>query len=142
MIGLSITAIGQRPIKECIEIYYQLQQSLGLDYLELAIGSNCELNQIPKDIPLVIHNRCLYDNGKRLPFSLIQPATWASYKNQLCDRTVLALSVHPPRSSITWLTGVSGPYIGQGTVLQGGTLHAISFTCPSRRKITFLIASN
>jgi len=97
MIGLSITAIGQRPIKECIEIYYQLQQSLGLDYLELAIGSNCELNQIPKDIPLVIHNRCLYDNGKRLPFSLIHSETWENYKNQLCDRTVLALSVHSPK---------------------------------------------
>ena len=95
MIGLSITAIGQRPIKECIEIYYQLQQSLGLDYLELAIGSNCELNQIPEDIPLVIHNRCLFQNGKRLPFSLIQPETWADYRNSLRDRPVLALSLHP-----------------------------------------------
>ena len=97
MKGLSITAIGQRPIKECIEIYYQLQQPLGLDYLELAIGSNCELSQIPENIPLVIHNRCLYQHGKRLPFSLIQSETWADYRSSLSDRKVLALSIHPPK---------------------------------------------
>jgi len=97
MIGLSITAIGQRPIKECIEIYYQLQQPLGLNYLELAIGSNCELSQIPEDIPLVVHNCCLDQNGRRLPFSLIQPDTWANYRSSLRDRQVLALTVHPPK---------------------------------------------
>lgn len=96
-LGLSITAIGQRPIEECVAIYYQLQQPLGLNYLELAIGSNCELSRIPADIPLVIHDRCLYENGKRLPFSLLKPETWTNYKALLRDRVVFALSVHPPK---------------------------------------------
>ncbi len=97
MKGLSVTAIGQRPIEECVDIFYQLQQLLNLDYLELAIASNCDLNQIPASIPVVIHDRCLYEKGRRLPFSLMQPETWARYKILLGDHQVLALSVHPPK---------------------------------------------
>lgn len=97
MKGLSITAIGQRPIQECISIYRQLEEPLGLQYLELAVGANCELTKIPKDIPLVIHNRCLYQDGMWLPFSLLNSSTWDAYKTLLNGRNVLALSIHPPK---------------------------------------------
>jgi hypothetical protein len=75
------------------EIYYQLQQSLGLNYLELAIGSNCELNQILKTLSAP---QSLFISEWHLPFSLIHSETWKTTKN-LSDRTVLGLSVHPPK---------------------------------------------
>ena len=38
MIGLSMTAIGQRPLPECLAIYEELKGELSLDYLELAVA--------------------------------------------------------------------------------------------------------
>lgn len=97
MRGLSITAIGLRPIEECIAIYRMLQVPLGLDYLELAIGSNCDPNRIPTDIPIVLHDRCLVSSGRRLPFSLLCEETWVPYIRFVEERKVLGMSVHPPK---------------------------------------------
>ncbi len=61
MKGLSITAIGMRNITDCFNIFHTLKQPLKLDFLELAIGSNCDINFDYQDIPLVLHDSCLYD---------------------------------------------------------------------------------
>ncbi|MCU0553133.1 MAG: hypothetical protein MUC48_27705 [Leptolyngbya sp. Prado105] len=97
MIGLSTTAIGMRPIESAIEIYYQLQDPLRLEYLELAIGTYNDLSVIPPEIPIVIHDRALYQGNQRLPFSLMQPRSWMAYRALIQQRLVLALSIHPPR---------------------------------------------
>lgn len=104
MLGLSITAIGARPLQECLNIYQQLQPKLQLDFLELAVGSRCDLTQIPQDIPLVLHNRCLFEELIKLPFSLAEPDTWQDYMNRLSDRNVKMISVHPPKRSEITLT--------------------------------------
>ena len=103
MIGLSTTAIGMRPIEECIQIFRTLQPHLSLDFLELAIGTNCDLSLIPPGIPLLLHDRCLSDKRGRIPFSLLATETWAPYGACAKDRNVLAMSVHPPlRRGIPW----------------------------------------
>jgi hypothetical protein len=95
--GLSITAIGQRELSECLEIYEELKAPLSLEYLELAVGTRCDLRFIPKDIALVIHDRCLYEGAHKLPFSLAHPDTWQGYKERSRDRNILLLSMHPPK---------------------------------------------
>ncbi|ACB54301.1 hypothetical protein cce_4955 [Crocosphaera subtropica ATCC 51142] len=103
MKGLSVTAIGARPLDECLNIFETLKESLGLDFLELAVGSRCDLSKIPKEIPLVIHHRCLFDGLYKLPFSLAQPETWEEYRQRLRDRNVKMISIHPPmRKEITF----------------------------------------
>jgi len=97
MIGLSTTAIGMRPLESAIEIYHELQAPLGLEYLELAIGTCNTLNKIPSEIPLVIHDRALYQGNQRLPFSMMEPDTWVDYRSIIQQRSVIAMSVHPPR---------------------------------------------
>ncbi len=96
MKGLSVTAIGARPLEDCLNIFETLKEPLELDFLELAVGSRCDLSKIPKNIPLVIHHRCLFDGLYKLPFSLGQPKTWEAYKQRLSDRKVELVSVHPP----------------------------------------------
>jgi len=99
MIGLSLTAIGQRALPECLAIYEQLKRPLSLDYLELAVGTRCDLSLIPTDTPLVLHDRCLYEGAHKLPFSLAAPETWEGYRQRLVGRDVRLLSVHPPLRS-------------------------------------------
>ncbi|WP_107666820.1 hypothetical protein [Cyanothece sp. BG0011] len=96
MKGLSVTAIGARPLEECLNIFETLKDPLGLDFLELAVGSRCDLSKIPKDSPLVIHHRCLFDGLYKLPFSLAHPETWEEYRHRLRDRNVKMISIHPP----------------------------------------------
>jgi hypothetical protein len=72
MIGLSMTAIGQRPLPECLAIYEQLKGLLSLDYLELAVGTRCDLSLIPTDIPLALHARCLSVTYESLPVRFAQ----------------------------------------------------------------------
>lgn len=104
MKGLSITAIGARPLEDCLNIFESLFETLALDFLELAVGSRCDLSKIPKDIPLVIHHRCLFDGLYKLPFSLAQPDTWGEYKERLSDRKVHLVSIHPPmKKEITFV---------------------------------------
>ena len=59
MLGLSITAIGLRPFAECVDIFQKLQEPLQLDFLELAIGSNCCTDFDYSGITLILHDPCL-----------------------------------------------------------------------------------
>jgi hypothetical protein len=106
MIGLSLTAIGQRTLTECLAIYEQIKGPLSLDYLELAVGTRCDLSLIPTDIPLVLHDRCLYEGAHKLPFSLAAPESWEGYRQCLVGRDVRFLSVHPPRRCDLSLDGI------------------------------------
>lgn len=96
MKGLSTTAIGLRSLPEALQIYGQLKGELDLNYLELAVGVKNDLAEIPHDIPLVIHDRALYEGHCRIPFSLMDRSTWPKYRELLRDRNVLGLSIHPP----------------------------------------------
>jgi sugar phosphate isomerase/epimerase len=106
MIGLSMTAIGQRPLSECLEIYEALKGELSLDYLELAVGTRCNLSLIPTDIPLFLHDRCLYEGAHKLPFALAEPESWEGYRQRIASRDVRLLSVHPPLRSEMSLDGI------------------------------------
>lgn len=106
MIGLSMTAIGHRPLPECLEIYGALKGQLALDFLELAVGTRCDLALIPTDIPLVLHDRCLYEGAHKLPFSIAEPDSWHGYRQRIISRDVRLLSVHPPLRSEMSLDGI------------------------------------
>lgn len=95
MIGLSTTAIGARPFKECLEIYYRLQSSLKLEYLELAIGSKAVVTEIPNDLPIVIHNDWVYSSDRvRWQLSLDADENWGYYKDLVRTHNILAFSFH------------------------------------------------
>jgi hypothetical protein len=96
MLGLSITAIGLRPLADCIDIFQTLQPELGLDFLELAIGSPCPVNFPYPDVPLVLHDHCLYDRGMRLRLDPLRPKSWKPYADFIATHTVQAVSLHPP----------------------------------------------
>lgn len=96
MIGLSITAIGMRPISECLEIFQTIQKPLKLDYLELAIGSYNPVDFDYSSIPLILHDSCLYKEGLRLRLDLLSPKTWQTYAAFIASHDVIALSLHPP----------------------------------------------
>lgn len=96
MKGLSITAIGLRSIEECLQIFHTLQQPLCLNYLELAIGSKCDVNLNYDRLPLILHNSCLYERHLRLKIDSLQPETWYPYAKFIEDNSVLAVSLHPP----------------------------------------------
>lgn len=96
MIDLSVTAIGQRTLAECLAIYEELKPSLSLEFLELAIGTRCDLSLIPAHIPLIVHHRCLYEGSHKLPFSLAAKETWKGYQERVTSRDVRLLSIHPP----------------------------------------------
>jgi hypothetical protein len=106
MIGLSMTAIGQRPLPECLEIYEALKGQLSLDFLELAVGTRCDLSLVPPDIPLVLHDRCLYEGAHKLPFALAAPESWEGYRQRIAGRDVRLLSLHPPLRSEMSLDGI------------------------------------
>lgn len=106
MIGLSTTAIGQRPLSECLAIYEKLKAELSLDYLELAVGTRCDLSLIPPDIPLALHDRCLYDGSYKIPFSIAEPESWEEYRQHIIGRDVRIFSVHPPRRGELSLDGL------------------------------------
>jgi len=106
MIGLSLTAIGQRALPECLEIYEALKGQLALDFIELAVGTRCDLSLIPTDIPLFLHDRCLYEGAHKLPFALAAPESWEGYRQRIASRDVRLLSVHPPLRSEMSLDGI------------------------------------
>ncbi len=102
MQGLSTTAIGHRPLGECIDIYRHLESELKLEYLELAVGTCNSLDIIP-DMKLVLHDRCLFSNKRRIPFSLLRHSTWQKYKQVIEGKEVVLLSIHPPeRKMCSW----------------------------------------
>ncbi|MEM8676131.1 MAG: hypothetical protein AAGF83_20020 [Cyanobacteria bacterium P01_G01_bin.67] len=96
MKGLSITAIGLRSFGECMDIFHTLKSPLELDYLELAIGSKCELDSQYQDLPLILHDSCLYDRYLRCRLDPLQSRTWKPYITFIANHNVLAVSLHPP----------------------------------------------
>jgi hypothetical protein len=98
MLGLSISAIGMRPIEKCLEIFDRFTPSLQLEYLELAIGSNCRIDFPYPNIPLILHDSCLYEKNHRQLLKLSQPATWSIYADFIQhNQHVVAVSIHAPR---------------------------------------------
>ncbi|MBE9114706.1 hypothetical protein IQ249_02230 [Lusitaniella coriacea LEGE 07157] len=97
MLGLSITAIGLRPFEDCLNIFQTLQEPLHLDFLELAIGSQCPVEFDYPNIPLILHNSCLYRKNFRLRLNLLRPKTWQAYADFIANHDVRAVSLHPPR---------------------------------------------
>ena len=96
MLGLSITAIGLRPIQDCLAIFDQLQQPMQLEFLELAIGSHCATELTYPNVPLILHDSCLYHQGYRRRLLLNQPRSWAIYTEFVATHPVAALSLHAP----------------------------------------------
>ncbi|MBE9010965.1 hypothetical protein IQ250_12175 [Pseudanabaenaceae cyanobacterium LEGE 13415] len=96
MLGLSITAIGLRPLSDCLTIFDQLRQPLQLDFLELAIGSPCEMDANYPNVPLILHDSCLYRNGFRCRLMLNQPRSWKPYAEFVETHEVAALTLHAP----------------------------------------------
>ncbi len=98
MLGLSISAIGMRPIAECLEIFKLFTPSLHLEYLELAIGSNCRIDYSYSNIPLILHDSCLYEKNHRQLLKLFKPETWSIYADFIQqNQHVVAVSIHAPR---------------------------------------------
>ena len=96
MKGLSITAIGLRSFTDCLDIFHTLRKPLELNFLELAIGSDCDVNYNYQDIPLVIHDSCLYEYHYRYKLNSLQPKTWKPYADFIEQHNVVAVSLHPP----------------------------------------------
>jgi hypothetical protein len=97
MLGLSISAIGIRPIEECSELFDLFTPSLQLEYLELAIGSNCRIDFDYPNIPLILHDSCLYEKNHRQLLKLSKPETWSIYADFIQqNQHVLAVSIHAP----------------------------------------------
>jgi hypothetical protein len=98
MLGLSISAIGIHPIAECVEIFEAFKPALQLEYLELAIGSNCRIDYLYPNIPLILHDSCLYDRNHRQILKLSRPETWSVYADFIQQhQNVIAVSIHAPR---------------------------------------------
>jgi len=95
MLGLSISAIGLRPITECLTIYNTIKNPLNLKFLELAVGSNCRVD-LDYKTPLIIHDSCLYKGHNRLDFSLFNKDSWRTYKLFIEGNDVLCFTVHAP----------------------------------------------
>lgn len=96
MLGLSITAIGLRPMSDCLTIFEELRQPLQLDFLELAIGSPCNTDYDYPNVPIILHDSCLYHNGFRRRLLLNEPRSWKVYADFAATHNVAALSLHAP----------------------------------------------
>jgi hypothetical protein len=97
-LGLSISAIGIRPIAECLDIFDTLVDPLQLDYLELAIGSNCSIDYPYPNVPLILHDSCLYRGNHRQFLKLFKPETWSVYADFIQQhQNVVAIAIHAPR---------------------------------------------
>jgi hypothetical protein len=80
-----------------MEIFYKLQQPLNLDFLELAIGTTCPIDYPYPEVPLLLHDACLYSpEGIRLRLDLQRPCSWQAYADFVEQHSVLALSIHAP----------------------------------------------
>ena len=96
MLELGITAIGLRPIKQCLDIFQTLRAPLQLQFLELAIGSPCGMEIDYGDTPLILHDSCLYQQRMRLRLNPLQPKSWQPYAAFIAEHNVQAVSLHPP----------------------------------------------
>lgn len=91
-----MTAIGLRPLTECLDIFDRLRQPLELEFLELAIGTPCPTDAIYPDVPLILHDSCLYRDGIRQRLNLYEPRSWQIYAEFAATHHVAALSLHAP----------------------------------------------
>ncbi|MGL5076508.1 MAG: hypothetical protein ACRDBG_11890 [Waterburya sp.] len=96
MLGLSITAIGLRPLEECKRIFQTLQKPMQLEFLELAIGSPCHVDFDYPPVPLILHDSCLYENRIRQKLDPFRPQTWNIYTKFIASHDVRAVSLHAP----------------------------------------------
>ena len=99
--GLSCTGIGMRPIETCVQIYHKLQQDLMVNYFELAIGTHITTD-IKFEMPLVLHDRCLYvnenDRHRRLDYLKYLDDVYTI--QEFCKlNDVRAISLHPENKS-------------------------------------------
>jgi hypothetical protein len=110
-VGLSLTAIGMRPLRDALAIADQLRAPLGLDFLELGIGVSCHVNDDYGTWPLVLHDSCLSagnpDRSLRCHFDLLDTATWPVYRAFVASHQVEAMSVHAPLRTRTSAAGLS-----------------------------------
>jgi hypothetical protein len=85
-----------RSLDHCLEIFQTLKQPLQLQFLELAIGSPCVVEADYGDIPLILHDACLYQERMRLRLSPLSPRSWQPYAAFIAEHDVRAVSLHPP----------------------------------------------
>ena len=97
MKGLSITAIGRRPIEECVSIYYELTDKLGVEYLQLAVGSKCNVEYLDGlNTPFTLHDSCLYEGDSRMFVSLLEDTNYDRYKESIDRHYISYMGIHPP----------------------------------------------
>lgn len=96
MIGLSLSAIGGRPLSECLSIAESLAAPLGSQFLELAVGVDCHVAECFGGWPLVLHDNCLRDDSGRRRLDPLNESTWPLYRDFIEANDVLAVGVHAP----------------------------------------------
>ena len=96
MIALSLTAIGMRPLCECLEIAEALRDPLQLNAVELAFGVECDVQDDYGSWPLIVHDSCLSADQRRLRLDPLIPSTWRPYRDFVDRNDVRLVSVHPP----------------------------------------------
>ncbi len=96
MIGLSLTAIGQRTLDESLTIEKSLREALGIQFLELAVGVECPVWADYGERPLVLHDSCLRDERGRRRLDPLTRSTWETYRRFIEANDVLAVGVHAP----------------------------------------------
>ncbi len=96
MIGLSLSAIGKRPLADCLTIAAELAPTLPVEFIELAIGVDCFVADDYRGWPLVLHDNCLRNETGRLRLDPLQPRTWTRYQSFAETQNVVAIGVHAP----------------------------------------------
>lgn len=97
MITLSCTAIGLRPIDECLSIYLNLQDSLNIRGLELAVGCLVDINyKFESNLSIYLHDKCLYklDKGIKKRLDFLNPNTHDDIAYFVSKNNVKAISYH------------------------------------------------
>ena len=93
-IGLSTTAIGGRPFQEALEIYYKLEEPLGLDFIELGVGVLTEVTEV--NLPYMIHNgnSLSIEGNKPKRFNILKKETWVPYIELGKESNCLGMTIH------------------------------------------------
>ena len=103
MFGLSATAIGLRSPAQAVAIFEALRGPLELGFYELAIGVINDVDAPYPDVPLVLHDNCLYRGRERLRlrpehgFGLPPEAHLRAYLDFIERHNVLCVHVHAGR---------------------------------------------
>lgn len=99
MIALSLTAIGLRPLRECLAIVDEVGVALAVDAIELAIGVECPVDADYGERRLVLHDSCLWTADGRRRLDPLQPRTWDTYRRFVDTHRVVSVGVHAPHRS-------------------------------------------